>query len=227
MSRASEMHGFLPEDYVELKAQRRTNILWALVFAIVAGSIGWAYFIAQTKIQQAEAMNAQVNRDFASAASSVEQFKQMQEEQSRLNLKAELVGSLVERVNRSNILAQLTNALPANVYLSECDLTGKPQIDASQAKTAYDRAKAAGDVKPIIYAVTMKVRGYAFTNSQVSDYMVNLEKCGLFSQVDFMQAVESTYKDVKLREFELELTLDPNADSRAVEMRKSVADASE
>ena len=226
MSRASEMHGFLPEDYLELKAQRRTNILWALVFAIVAGSIGWAYFIAQKKIQRAEEVNSQVNREFASAASSVELFKQMQGEQQRLNLKAELVGSLVERVNRSNILAQLTNALPKNVYLSECDLNGKPQVDGSQSKTAYDRAKASGDVKPIIYAVTMKIRGYAFTNSQVSDYMANLENCGLFSDVVFMQAVESTFKEVKLREFELELTLDPNADSRNVKIQKTVAEAS-
>ena len=225
MGRAPEMHGFLPEDYVELKAQRRTNILWAMVFLVVAGSIGWAYFIAQKKIQDAEAINADVNREFASASSAVEQFKRMQDEQQRLNSKAELVGSLVERVNRSNILAQLTNSLPRNVYLSELDLNGKPQADANQAKSAYERAKASGEVKPIIYAVTMRVRGYAFTNSQVSDYMVNLETSGLFSDVNFVQAVESTFKEVKLREFELELTLNPNADSRTIKMQNSVAAA--
>jgi len=213
MSRATQMHGFLPEDYVELKAQRRTNILWALIFLIVAGGIGWAYFIAQSKVQKARALNAEVSAEFAAAAEPIAQFKTMQEEQQRLNQRAELVGSLIERVNRSFILAQLTNSLPKNVYLSEFDLQGKPQVDAAKAKTAYDRAKAAGAPKPIIYNVTMRVKGYAFTNSQVSDYMANLEKCGLFSDVVFMQAVETTYKDMKLREFELELTLDPNVDA--------------
>ena len=214
MSRATELHGFLPEDYVELKTQRRTNLLWALIFLIVAGGIGWAYFIAQNKIQRARDMNAEVNRQFAAAAKPIEEFKLMQAEQQRLNQKAELVGSLLERVNRSFILAQLTNCLPQSVYLSEAELNGKPETDNTQAKTAYDRAKAAGSPKPIIYNVTMKVKGLAYTNTQVSDYMSNLEKCGLFSDVVFVQAVETTYKEVKLREFQLELTLDPNADSR-------------
>ena len=68
MSRATEMQGFLPDDYVELRTQRRTNILWALIFLIVAGGIGWAYFIAQNKVMKAEEYNAAVNRDYAAAA---------------------------------------------------------------------------------------------------------------------------------------------------------------
>lgn len=221
MSRANDMQGFLPDDYVELKTQRRTNILWALIFLIVAGGIGWAYFIAQAKIQNSKEFNRKVNEDFSAAAKPIREFQQIQEEQKRLNLKAELVGSLVERVNRSNIMAELTNALPKNVYLSDLDLSGKPRTDPlPQAKTDYDRKKVADagstTAKPIIFDLKIKVRGYAFNDSQVADYMANLQKSKLFSEVNFIVAEGSTYKELKLRSFELEIYLNPNADSRTI-----------
>lgn len=216
MSRATEMHGFLPDDYVELRMQRRTNILWALIFLIVAGGIGWAYFIAQNKIRTAQDINASVTRDFSAAAKPIAQFQQMQEEQQRLNQKAELVGSLIERVNRSNILAELTNALPAGVYLSDFDLLGKADSNLAGAKTAFDRAKAAGAAKPIIYGVTIRLVGFAASDKHVADYMTNLEKSPLFAAVDFVETKEVAYKELKVRSFELELTLDPSADSRSL-----------
>lgn len=216
MSRATEMHGFLPDDYVELRTQRRTNILWALIFLIVAGGIGWAYFIAQNKVQKALELNTAVNNEYAAAAKPIAQFQQMQEEQQRLNQKAELVGSLVERVNRSNILAELTNSLPRGTYLTDIDLQGRTQTDASANKTLYERAKAAGIPKPIIYNVTVKVNGWALIDTQVADYIANLKKSPLLSEVNFVETKDAVVGEARLRAFELELVLDPAADSRTL-----------
>jgi len=223
MSRATEMHGFLPEDYVELKTQRRTNLLWALVFLIVAGGIGWAYFIAQDKIRKAEMDNALANEEFAAAAGPIQQFKEMQEKQQQLNQKAELVGSLIERVNRSNILAALTNSLPKRVYLTEVDLTGKPSTVAAPAATAFERARAEAATvgKPIIFDVRMRVRGLAFSDDLVASYTMNLERANLFSEVNFIESREHMFRETRLREFELEVVLDSTADSRIVELQAS------
>lgn len=225
------MHGFLPDDYVEQKTQRRTNLLWALVFVVVAGGIGWAYFIAQDKIRKAEAANVAANQDFAAASEPIQQFKKLQAEQKRLNEKAELVGSLIERVNRSNIMAELTNSLPPKVFLTDMDLTGKPRVSAAAAMTAYERAKAnaakasaakaAGQkaaesaaAEPVIYDVSIKVMGLALSDRQVADYMTNLQRSSLFSEVNFVMSREFIYKEMRMREFELQLQLDPKADSR-------------
>ena len=140
----------------------------------------------------------------------------MQEEQQRLNQKAELVGSLVERVNRSNVLAELTLARPQGVFLVDFDLTGKAQNDAAAAKTALEKLKAAGQAKPIIYAVTIKLTGFAFNDKQVADYIDSLKKSPLFSEVNFVETKDTVYKETKLRSFELELVLDPTADSRGL-----------
>ena len=240
MSRGTDMHGFLPDDYIELKTQRRTNLLWALVFLVVAGGIGWAYFIAQDKIRKAEAANYEANQDFAAAAEPIQQFKRLQAEQARLNEKAELVGSLIERVNRSNILAVLTNSLPPRVFLTDLDLSGKPRVSAAATMTKYERAKAnaaktsadkaaqkpgaaaAGEpAEPVLFDVIIKVTGLAMSDRQVADYMTNLQRSPLFKEVNFVMAREFIYQDRPLREFELQLQLDPMADSRKPELQAS------
>lgn len=223
MSRATEMHGFLPDDYVELRMQRRTNILWALIFLIVAGGIGSAYFIAQNKIRNAEQVNKEVSDAFIGAKQAIEQFQNMQTEQQRLNQKAELVGSLIERVNRSNILAELTNARPPGVYLNDFDLVAKIQSDPNVAKMAIDRAKAAGAPKPILYTVSLRVSAYAAKDIQASQYVTNLQRSPLFASVDFVDSKEVTYREAKVRLFTLEITLDPAADSRALAVTKTTS----
>lgn len=219
MSRASEMQGFLPDDYLELRTQRRTNILWALVFLVVAGSIGWAYMIAQKKVQQAQTTNQQIKEKYAGKAGSIELFKKLQEEQNKLNTKAELVGSLGERVNRSNVLAELTNRLPAGMHLTELALDGKRRSDAG--KTTADRTAQAGQAKPILYDVTLKITGLAPTDRLVAEYMSNLERSSLIKEVQFDQIDETLYKEIKLRKFELTVTLDPAADTRVASTENS------
>lgn len=218
MSRA-HMQGFLPEDYMETKAQRRTNVLWAMIFLVVAGGIGWAYYIAQTKIQRAEDINRQVNEQYSAAAKPIEQFQKLQEEQQRLNRQAELAHSLVEKVNRSNILAELTNSLPKNVYLTDFVLNAAKRAQADVAMTAYQRAQAAKKgvalPEPIVYDITIRLTGLAYTDTLVTEYQRNLEKSPLFKDVNFISTEATTYQDQKLRLFNFELVLNPAADTRS------------
>lgn len=213
---AHEMHGFLPDDYVERKAQMRTNILWALIFMIVAGGIGAAFFIAEKKVRAAEAMNKSVADEFAAAAKPIEQFQHVQEEQARLNRQAELAHSLVEKVNRSNILAELTNCLPKGVYLVDLGLEGRRRADDASPLRRAEAAKpgaALASAKPIIYDVTIHLSGLAYTDTQVDDYMKALGNNPLFKKPKFLSTQETTYLQRKVRSFELELALDPAADS--------------
>lgn len=222
MSRAHELHGFLPDDYVELKTQRRTNVLWAMIFLVVAGGIGWAYFIAQNKVERAELENRTVNEQFAAAAKPIADFNRLQEEQQKLNRQAELAHSLVEKVNRSNLLAELTNSLPKNVYLVDLSLEGKrKQNNATIAMSAYERARAAKTAakgvsmpEPIVYDVTIRLKGLAFTDQLVVDYMNNLARSPLFEEVNFVSTEEHKYKDFELRSFVVDLVINPAADTR-------------
>lgn len=221
MSR-QEMQGFLPDDYIERRMQMRTNILWAVIFIIVAGGIGGAFFIAEKKVKEAETRNRLVSEEFTAAAKPIEQFAKVQEEQQRLNKQVELAHSLVENVNRSNILGELTNALPKGVYLVDFNLDARRAADNSPAVTSFQRAQAAKAsgltaAKPIVYEVTMRVKGLAYTDSQIDDYMKALDRIPYFADgVKFLSTEETTYKERKLRSFELEIRLDPEADSHNI-----------
>lgn len=223
MSRATEMQGFLPDDYLEFRMQRRTNILWALVFLVVAGSIGWAYLIAQRKVHQAEETNRQIKEEYAAQTKSIDLFKKLQDEQARLNTKAEMVGSLGERVNRSNILAELSNRLPNGVSLTDLALEGRRKGETARANT--DRAVVAGQSKPVLYDVNLKLHGLAYTDRQVTEYMSSLEQCPLFKEVVFEMIDETVYKEVKLRQFELSIAIDPAADTRVSGVEKPTTQA--
>lgn len=218
MSRAQELHGFLPDDYVELKAQRRTNLLWALVFLVVAGGIGWAYFIAQNKVHRAEAENRSVTEEYAAASKPIDQFRKLQEEQQKLNRQAELAHSLVEKVNRSNVLAELSNALPARVYLSDLSLEAVKH-GAVAPKATVSRGVSLPE--PIQYDVTLRISGFAQTDKLVVDYMNALSRSPLFKDVQFNNTEASVYKDQKMRSFQLEMVIDPAADTRATAAMQS------
>jgi Tfp pilus assembly protein PilN len=211
MSRTQELHGFLPDDYVELKAQRRTNLLWAMVFLVVAGGIGWAYVIAQNKIHRAEDENRAVTEEYAAAAKPIDQFRKLQDEQRKLNRQAELAHSLVEKVNRSNVLAELANCLPARVYLSDMNLDAKKQGAAAKAAAPQ---RGVSLPEPIQYDVTVRIVGLAQTDRLVVDYVNNLVKSPLFANVEILNTSATVYKDQKMRAFQVEMTLNPDADTR-------------
>ena len=73
----------------------------------------------------------------------------------------------------------------------------------------------------------MKLRGLAYTNNHVAEYMANLAKSPLFKEVVFVLTEDTVYKDVKLRAFELEIALDPAADTRTFGNEKSTTKPAE
>ena len=128
----------------------------------------------------------------------------------------------MEKVNRTNILAEIIHCLPKGAYLEDFTLDGKRR-DAAAAMTPYEKqavvaklGKTPGLPEPILYDVNMKLRGLAFNDQQVSEFMATLRKSKLFSDVTFVVTQETTYKERKLREFEFDMVLDPTADSRQI-----------
>jgi Tfp pilus assembly protein PilN len=221
----------LPDDYIERKAQLRTNILWALIFVIVAAGIGAAFFIADKKVKAAEAENRRVKDEYESEAKSIEQFSRIQTEHERLKHQAELAYSLVERVNRSNVLAELTNSLPAGVYLVDLTLDGRPRTnDPTAGMTQLQKAEAMKSgalvaAKPILYDVTLRIKGLAASNDAAAKYLVALRKSPLFLEPKLLSIDEATYKERKMRGFEYEVPLNPAADSHPIQQTTASVEA--
>ena len=116
---------FLPEDYIEKKIARRTNIVCMALFLVVMGGvIGW-YFVTSIRGSEVRDLQKQVNASFEEAAQRLEQLEKLQAHKQKMIQKAEVTSVLVERVPRSLVLAELINHMPIQLSLTNLDMDTK------------------------------------------------------------------------------------------------------
>jgi Tfp pilus assembly protein PilN len=213
---------FLPDDYMERKTRRRTNAICAVLFFIVISAIGGAFTVTERSMREIEKQQMEVQRQYTDAAKRIEQVTSMQEKQRTMAHQAELTASLLEKVPRSFILAELTNGIPSGVSLLDFRMDASLMNNAAAApKTAFELRKAEVDAskglinipvsQPRVYDVNMKINGVAETDLQVSAFITKLNTSSMFSDVNLQFTEEFKAKDSKLRKFQIELKLSRNA----------------
>src|SRR5437773_2504607 len=116
---------FLPDDYLERKAQRRTNAICAVIFCVVIGGVAATFTLSEKATKTIDSEYASVDAQYVNEAKRIEQVRQMHEKQQRMAHQAELTASLLERVPRSFILAELTNSLPGGVSLLDFQMESR------------------------------------------------------------------------------------------------------
>jgi Tfp pilus assembly protein PilN len=235
---------FLPDDYLERKARRRTNAICAILFLIVISSIGGAFTVTERSMREIDQQYAAVEQQYTDAAKRIDQVQQMQEKQRTMAHQAELTASLLEKVPRSFLLAELTNGMPEGVSLLDFQLDAKvvTNVTAPQAKTAFElrKAEAGGptnavtalaSAQPRIYDVSMKATGLAQTDVQVAQFISRLNSSKLLKDVnliftdEFEPNKEKNKDSTNLRKFAIEMTLNPDAkvDVDAAQVRLKTA----
>jgi Tfp pilus assembly protein PilN len=220
MSSPSQL-SFLPDDYLERKAQRRTNVVCAILFLIVATAIGGAFMLSDKALKEARQRNAEASVKYSEAARPIQQFQQLQEKQRTMAHQAELTSSLLEKVPRSFLLAELTNAMPPGVSLIEMKLDSRRRAaPAPPPKSAFEQKReAAAGIKqasappPVRqYDVAVKLIGMASTDVQVAQFISKLNGSPMLKDVNLIISDEYATVDEKLRKFEIELMLNPAAE---------------
>lgn len=217
---------FLPDDYLERKAARRTNAICAVLFLLVIGGVGSAFTISENATKAIDKQYNKIEEQYVSEAKRIEQVRQMHEKQQRMARQAELTASLLEKVRRSDILAEVTNCMAPGVSLMEFSLESRAKQSGGggngPALTAYEMKKAAREQmnKPReekeatakVFDVYMKVVGTAYNDGQVAQYINKLTKSKLLKDVNLAVTDEFVMGDDKLRKFQIEMMLDPDAD---------------
>jgi len=233
---------FLPDDYLARKAQRRTNIFCGVLFTVVMTAIGVTFSITEKKVREVERQHDAVESDYAEAAKRIEQVQQLQTKQRQMAHQAELTSSLLEKVPRSFVLAEITNALPAGVSLVDFAMDSKvhqapaapPPKQGFETK-AFTPGQAPQPAEPVMqaktYDVTMKLTGLATTDVQVAQFISKLSSSSLFRDVNLV--VTEVYQlpnqagvqtnEVVMRRFQIELSMNPNADVQLKDQPKTAA----
>ena len=168
---------------------------------------------------------SEVDKDYATAAARIEQVQLLHSKQRQIVQHAELAAALVERIPRSNILAEFTNCMPPGASLLELTMDSRPRLTAAPVGTAFEQKKAALEAKqrgagapetPKL-DVYLKITGVAENDVQVSDFISKLNQSRLFRDVNLV--VSEVYvqdKTSDLRKFQIEMMLNPDAEVREV-----------
>ena len=221
MSSPSQL-SFLPDDYLERKAQRRTNVICAALFLVVTVAIGGAFALSDKALKEARDRNADASVKYSEAARPIQQFQQLQEKQRTMAHQAELTSSLLEKVPRSFLLAELTNSMPPGVSLIEMKLESKRRVVAApppksafeQKRDAANGIKEAPPAPPPVrqYDVEVKLIGMANTDVQVAAFISKLNGSAMLKDVNLVISDEYAQGEERLRKFEIELMLNPAAE---------------
>jgi Tfp pilus assembly protein PilN len=236
---------FLPEDYLDQKAERRTNMISLSLFGVVMVSVFAAFLVTNRQWSQVKSARASVNEQYELAASQIETLNELEQQKDQLLSKARLAAALVERVPRSILLAELVNRMPNRLGLLEFELKSqkikptrvaprrrgaKGRLGPKRAMTREEAAQLEEEkkVEPPRYLVSLTLVGVAPTDIEVSDYINSLNSYRLLKDVNLVSSEERKFDGEKMRQFEIAMTLDPKADVRDVAptmKRKSVRDA--
>src|SRR5687768_7232412 len=143
MSASPNQLSFLPDDYLERKASRRANLVCGTLSLLVIGAIGSAFFLKERSMREINSRAAEVDKDYATAAARIEQVQTLHARQRQIVQHAELAAALVERIPRSNILAEFTNCMPPGASLLELVMDSRPRSTPAPVGTAFEQKKAA------------------------------------------------------------------------------------
>lgn len=221
---------FLPDDYLAKKASRRTNVICGILFGLVMAGVGGTFSLMEREVRKAEVENIAVNQKFSEAARPIAQFQQLQEKERTMSHQAELAASLLEKVPRSVILADITNSLPTGVSLTGFTLESKkrsaPAAPAGPPPGGLSSRPLAGpgatpaNTKDqsngaLVYDTSMKVEGLAQTDVQVASFIAKLNASRYFRDVNLIisETFQKNPNDPVLRQFKIEMILNPDADA--------------
>ncbi|MCF7957883.1 MAG: PilN domain-containing protein [Phycisphaerae bacterium] len=216
---------FLPEDYLEKKSQKRTNIICLFLFVIVAAGVGTAFLLTEQRNHAVEVASQAMNAKMAHASKALKQLELLENKKKLMNDKAAISAILIEPVPRSLLLATITNDLPAGMSLLEFTLASKeimPKVEPTDKKKSRKVKKNTVKkvVAPKCYETTIEVTGLAFSDLEVATLIANLGQSFLFDQVTPVFTEAHEIDEVVMRRFKLRISLDPTirADKESVEL---------
>jgi len=223
---------FLPEDYVERKAERRTNVISVTLFVIVTMGVIAAFFVTNRQWNDVKHYQQAINVRYTQAAKDIEQLKILEQQSKDLEQKAQLTSALIEKVPRSILLAELINRMPKNrIVLLELEFQSKrldrPVVvrQAAQKKgkgksrNLADKAAeeaAEPEVRAPQFETSLYILGVAPRHRDISHYLKSLKDCELIYNVELIFSESVKIKDREMNKFRIEAMLKRDKDAREI-----------
>jgi len=250
---AATDRSFLPEDYLERRVERRTNLIALTLFAVVMAGVVGAFLVTHRQWNDVRRYQEAINVRYSQAAKEIEQLKTLEKQKNELLEKAEVTTALIERVPRSILLADIINRMPGDVTMLEFELKSKRGTKVVSRAAANDasgksasgkgnvaartapNAKNAPPVRPEAVAPMFETRvtliGVTGTHENVARFGAALQQSGLLDAVELIFSEKTLIQNQEMNRFRFEASLRRDADARKVEpmtaSRKGEAESAE
>lgn len=222
----AENMSFLPEDYLERRIARRTNIICITLFGVVMVGVVAAWLVIERQAAEVRNEQAKVSQQFEEAAKRLEQIEQLQARKQEMVHKAQIASVLVERAPRATLLAEIINHMPAQLALLEFELTTEVQkappprtaMQRAERKSLKERAKA--EKAPIEVPktdVTIRMVGVAPTDVEVAQFITAMSNHEAFTDASLLYSEQTTLDERELRKFGIQVRLAEGVDLRVIE----------
>lgn len=228
---------FLPEDYIEKKAENRTLAIAVFLFVVVTLGVVGAFFVTNRQWSTVKTRQQEINQQYATETQKIEQLKVLEAQKQEMLEKAEVTTALIEKVPRSILLAELINRMPQELTLTELNLKSKrmaepkppPQAKAKPAQTRSLASARPGAPKPAAkdepppkpapprYEYKIEILGLAGADEEIADYHRALVDCPLLERVEILFSGDVKVEEVMMRKFRIECMIRGNADARHIE----------
>lgn len=229
----NDMMNFLPEDYIEKRIERRTNMICVSMFVVVLLGLIGAFVVSDRHRQSVRQQQTLVNDEYTEAAKKLEQLTSLEGSKQQMLDKARLTGALLEPVPRTFLFAELINRMPSTLSLFDCVMETKkvpvkrapPASKTALGNKAGAKPAAAAPAKPGApkeppppeTTVRIALTGVAPTDEQVAQYIARLQDSPLLKDVNLMFSEEMVIDTQLMRKFMVEMYLNPASDMRDFE----------
>ncbi len=220
---------FLPEDYLQIKAQRKTNMLCLVLFVVVLGAVGAGFWLTHQRNTLMARETVVINDKMTQASAALQTLEVLEKKKSEMLAKAQVTQLLMEPVPRSLLVATVTNNLPKGVSLLDYELICREiklaQPVAAPQPQARRRVATQAETQPQIkkFQTVLKFTGIAYSDQQVAQLVANLSGSNLFEQVYLTYTEEHRFRDEdtqeKLRKFNIVAVLAPDAKASEDDVR--------
>ena len=217
----SDELSFLPDDYKHRCVRRRTKFVAAAAALVVVVAIGSNIFVAERSLRQMERAHQDAAAAYSDATQRMDACRLIRREQRTLIQRALLATSLTDSVPRSNILADLTNALPVGASLIDLNIESRPRVepvggspfDMRKAALESQHTAEAGIPDVLAQDTIVKVSGMADTDVQVAQYLAQLTHSPLFQDVQLLISETSAPQtgSATCRRFQIQMKVNASA----------------
>jgi hypothetical protein len=220
---SAEAAGFLPDDYVAMRRERRWNVLAASLFVLVISGVAIAFVATDRNWREVKATQREVHHQFDLASSRILEMESYEARVQSMLEKANTAIGLLDTAPKSILLASFMSCMPDGVSLRLIRYESSP-IQPVRATVAAARSLGGENdpspqpLEPRFWASHMVLEGVAESDQHVSAFMNALVDFPLLEHVRLAFSRQLDVDGAPVREFKITIDGDPKADVRTMRL---------